>query len=138
MHFNKMHILSGTININIQDCSIKSSPLVKFLSIHLGFELTFEYYINHLVSKCSKALNTVKFLCGSWWGSDPETLVIIYKSYIRSIIDYCSYIYYSRKATSKKKLKLVPIIHWTKYLCDDYLSKVMSNSGSLSYKCIWD
>lgn len=108
-------------------------------------------------------MNIIKFLCGTWWGSDPETLVIFYKSYIRSIIDYCSYIYCPRKVNLLEKIqkiqnsgirialgyristpinvmhaesKIVPLIHRTKYLCDNYLAKVMSNTGSLSHKCV--
>lgn len=113
--------------------------------------------------KCGRALNIIKFLCGTWWGSDPETLVIFYKSYIRSIIDYSSFIYCPLKANLLNKIqkiqnlgirialgyrlstpsnvihaesKLVPIVDRIKYLCDTYLAKIMSNTGSLSYKCI--
>ena len=44
--------------------------------------------------KCIKALNLIKFLRGTWWGADPDTLLIMYKSYI---IDYENFVYFSRK-----------------------------------------
>lgn len=36
-----------------------------------------------------------KFLCDTWWGADPSTLLILYTSFIRSMIDYGSFIYLS-------------------------------------------
>ena len=44
--------------------------------------------------KCIRALNMVKFLRGTWWGADPRTLLLLYKSFVRSIIDYGSFMYF--------------------------------------------
>lgn len=35
----------------------------------------------------------LKFLCGVWWGADPVTLLVIYKSFILSKLDYASFLY---------------------------------------------
>ena len=107
LHFNKQHILPGTINIKVQDCVIKSTDSVKFLGIHFDYQLSFEYHVNQLVAKCSRALNIIKFVCSTKWGSDPETLVILYKSYVRSIIEYGSYIYCPLKANLLEKMQKI-------------------------------
>ena len=34
--------------------------------------------------------------CGRKWGADPSTLLTLYKSYVRSLIDYGSFIYFPK------------------------------------------
>ena len=125
--------------------------------------MTFIPQINLVELKCKKALNILKFLCGTWWGSDPSTLTTLYKSLIRSIIDYGSYVYFSnRKATenilegiqiSSLKIalgyrrstpdnvviaesKVTTIRDRSEYLGNCYLAKVLSNQNSVTSKNI--
>ncbi|CAB0041508.1 unnamed protein product [Trichogramma brassicae] len=49
----------------------------------------------------------MKFLCGTYWGSHPDTLLILYKSYIRSIMDYGSFIYLPKNKQDKLKLERI-------------------------------
>jgi len=42
-----------------------------------------------------RSLNVIKFLRNTWWGSDISLLLNIYKSIIRSKIEYCSFIWYN-------------------------------------------
>ena len=163
LHFNRKHIPPGEIKIKVQNHVIKSTETVKFLGIYFDPPLSFDFHVNHLVKKCKKALNIIKFPCGTWWGSDPETLFILYKNFIRSIIDYSSYIYCPFNTKSLEKIqkienaairiplgyrittpinvlhaesKIIPLFDRIKYLCHNYLSKIISNTGSLTYKCI--
>ena len=75
--------------------------------------ITFDYkfslipHTNELLKNCSKALNTVKFLCDTWWGSVPDTILTLYKSYIRYIIDYDSFIYSPRLKHFEEKLEKI-------------------------------
>ena len=59
--------------------------------------------------KCKKALNILKFLCRTLWGSDPSTLTTLYKSLIRSIIDYGSCVYFSNRKTTGNTLEGIQI-----------------------------
>lgn len=163
LHFNNMKILPGNIEIKINDYAIKSSDSVKFLGIIFDYKMTFGPHIDQVKKKCSRALNIVKYLCGTWWGSSPETLLILYKSFVLSIIDYGSYIYFpSTKKASKKieaiqneairialgyrrstpigillaESKLMLLKERSNYLCDCYIAKIMSNSNSDVYKTI--
>lgn len=67
----------------------------------------FEEQIKKIQQKGLMAMNMLKFLRGTWWGTDPQTLLMIYKSYIRSIIDYAGFIYFPWKKTETKKLEKV-------------------------------
>ena len=101
-------------------------------------------------------MNIIKFLRGIHWGADPQTLIIFYKSFVRSIIDYGSYIYFPNQTTLIDKLekiqftairlalsyrtstptnillgesKLESLTERTKFLCSNYLNKVYSNKN---------
>ena len=81
IHFNRNKHYPGATEIKIDDVVIKSSYSTKFLGIIFDYQLTFTDHINYVQKKCTKALNIIKFLCGTWWGSDPETLIILYKKF---------------------------------------------------------
>lgn len=90
MHFNKKNILPGSLKIKIADCEISSSETARFLGIIFDYKMTFTPHINAILTKCNKALNIIKYLRGTWWGADPQTLLLLYKSFVRSILDYGS------------------------------------------------
>lgn len=49
----------------------------------------------------------IEFLSGKRWGADPSTLVTLYKSYFRSVIDYVRYVYFPTCKTQLKKLEII-------------------------------
>lgn len=107
MHFNSGKILPGETSITIEDFTIKSSETVRFLGLILDYKFSFTQHVNYVQKKCMKAINIVKFLCGTWWGSDPQTLIALYKSYVRSIVDYGSFIYFPTQKTFREKIEQI-------------------------------
>ncbi|XP_029674539.1 uncharacterized protein LOC115242419 [Formica exsecta] len=110
-----------------------------------------------------KALNIIKFLCETWCGSDPETLLILYKSLVRSHIDYGCFVYFLTRKDLREKLEKIqystirstlgyristptniliaesklPLIQdRTRFLCNSYLSKVLTNTCTQINKTI--
>ena len=108
-------------------------------------------------------MNILKFLGGKWWGANAETQIILYKSLVRSIIDYGSFVYFPtqhnqiykleriqyaairlalgyRKSTPTNILlaesKLSTIKERTKFLCMNYLYKILTNENLLIHKTI--
>ena len=61
-----------------------------------------------LKSKCLKALNLLKVLASTDWGSDSSTLLKLYRSLIRSKLDYGSIVYGSAR---KSYLQMLDTIH---------------------------
>ncbi|XP_058803329.1 uncharacterized protein LOC131671138 [Phymastichus coffea] len=156
MHFNNRHVKPGLTEIKIKDTIIKSSESTRFLGIILDYQLNFKNHIKQIHKKASMALNIIKFLRGTWWGAQPGTLLTLYKSFIRAIIDYGCLVYYPTQAKLTNVLekiqysairlslgyristptnillsesKLVTIENRTKYLCLNYLYKIMSNKN---------
>ena len=59
--------------------------------------MTFVPHLKYLKKKCQKALNLLKVLAHTDWGSDRKLLLQLYKSLIRSRLDYGSIVYGSAR-----------------------------------------
>ena len=71
-------------------------------------KLSFIPHIKYLKSKCLKALNLLKVLSNTNWGSDSSTLLKLYRKLIRSKLDYGSIVYGSAR---KSYLQMLDTIH---------------------------
>lgn len=160
IHFNNKNILPGETVIHIDNCEIKSKDNVRFLGLVFDYKLTFANHVNMILSRCNSAINIMKYLCGTWWGSDPETLIILYKSFVRSLMEYGIFLYFPKTKQYAKKIeriqynairvalgyrrstptnvilaesKLTLIQERAKYLGNKYFGKILSNKSSLIY-----
>jgi len=87
----------GNISIPIVD-------IVVYLGITLDSKLLWIDHINCLASRIGPAISFLKMLSSSDWGSDPITMTMFYKSFIRSKIDDGSNLYGSTSHTQLSKL----------------------------------
>ena len=72
-------------------------------------KLTFLPHIKYVKDKCLKALNLIKVVSGTEWGGDRKVLLHLYRSLIRSKLDYGSIVYGSAR---KSYLQILdPIAH---------------------------
>ena len=83
---------------------IKVSAKAKFLGLIWDRGLTFKDHIQYLRGKCLKALGMLRVLSHTDWGADTHTLLQLYKSFIRSKIDYGSIVYTSASFNVLKRL----------------------------------
>ena len=65
----------------------------KFLGVIFDRKLSFIPHIKHLKDKCTKALNLLRVVVHTSWGADQETLLHLYRSLIRSKLDYGCIVY---------------------------------------------
>ena len=84
--------------------AIKSVAKTKFLGLIWDRKLTFENHILYLRGKCLKAINMLKVLSHTDWGADTHTLLKLYRSQIRSKLDYGCVVYSSASHTQLEKL----------------------------------
>ncbi|XP_066585216.1 uncharacterized protein [Prorops nasuta] len=163
IHFNKKGIKPGTCSIKINGFKILSSTSTKFLGIIFDYQLNFKTQIEEIRKKCFKKINILKFICGIRWGADPYTTLILYKSLIRSSIDYNSFIYFPKKqrdiltieriqfsairiamgyriSTPTNVLigesKICLLQHRSKYLCNKFIAKSISFNSSFISKLL--
>ena len=80
----------------------------KFLGVIFDKKLSFIPHIKYLKAKCLKALNLLKVLSHTSWGADRTTLLHLYRSLIRSKLDYGSIIYGSAR---KSYLQMLDTVH---------------------------
>ena len=69
--------------------------------------LTWAYHIDDLVKRCNQDLNLIKSLKGTQWGTDQETSITLYRTLIRSKLDYGCQVYSSAPKSYLKKLHRV-------------------------------
>ena len=80
----------------------------KFLGLIWDTKLTFLPHIKYLKGKCLKALNIISVIAHYKWGSDSKALLKLYRSLVRSKLDYGSIVYMS---ANKTNLEILDIIH---------------------------
>ncbi len=80
----------------------------KFLGVIFDKKLSFIPHIKSLRVKCLKALNLLRVLAHTDWGADRKVLLRLYRSLIRSKLDYGSIVYGSAR---KSYLQMLDPVH---------------------------
>ena len=80
----------------------------KYLGLIFDKKLSFIPHIKYIKAKCHKALNMMKVLSHTTWGADRTTLLLLYRSLIRSKLDYGSIAYGSAR---KSYLAMLDPLH---------------------------
>ncbi len=80
---------------------------VKFLGLIFDKKLTWAPHINYLVDMTKPRLNLMRSLTGSEWGASKQTLLTLYRTLIRSKLDYACAAYDSASKTLKAKLDVI-------------------------------
>ena len=91
--------------IKIYGTAIPVVPKAKFLGLMFDSKLNFKAHIDYLRQKCQKALNLLKVVSKMDWGADRTVLRRLYRSLVRSKLDYGCVIYSSARKSYLKKLE---------------------------------
>ena len=76
----------------------------KFFGLIWDTKLTFQPHIKYLKARCQKSLNILKVFSRTEWGADQTTLLKLYRSLVRSKLDYGCIFYGSASKTALAKL----------------------------------
>ena len=90
--------------LNLDNDPIQFVKEAKFLGLIWDTKLTFEPHIKYLKARCQKSLNILKVLSRTEWGADRTTLLKLYRSLVRSKLDYGCIVYGSASKTALAKL----------------------------------
>ena len=82
---------------------------VKFLGLIFHEKLSFKPHVQCIKKKCRKALNILRVVGHTDWGADKSTLLKLYRTLVRSKLDYGSAVYGFTKKYILKELD--PIHH---------------------------
>jgi len=108
VHFCRRRCCVRQPDLYINNRKIEVKDQARFLGVIFDKKLTFVEHIKDLRLRCLKALRVMRVLSSNEWGSDTTTLLQVYRTLIRSKLDYASFIYGSAK---KNALKMLDPIH---------------------------
>ena len=108
MHFCQLRGLHNDPVLKLDDVEIPVVDQYKFLGVIFDRKLSFIPHINYLKAKCHKALQLLRVVAHTDWGADKSTLLKLYKSLVRSKLDYGCFIYGSAR---KSYLRCLDSIH---------------------------
>ena len=85
--------------------SLDNNPT--FLGIRFDKYLTFKNQIDYIFRSCNTRLNILKVLSHHSWHLNTDTLIQMYKSLVRSLIDYSLFIYPTLSNKNKRKIQFI-------------------------------
>ena len=102
---NKKQIFKPHLTIN-KDV-IKFENKCVLLGITFDSHLTWSSHINLICERAKTRLNLMRSICGSNWGASKNTLLTVYRSLIRPILDYGCIAYESASPSNLKSLDTI-------------------------------
>ena len=97
VHFSQLRKQHEDPVLTLYGSSIPVVQEYKYLGLIFDKKLSFIPHINYIKAKCHKALNMIKVLSHTTWGADRTTLLQLYRSLIRSKLDFGSIVYGSAR-----------------------------------------
>lgn len=107
--------LVGAVDLRMNGVAIKNVPSKKFLGVIFDRHLNFQEHIAYLRDSALKAMNVLKVIARYNRGSNSADLLRIYRSLVRSKLDYASQVYGTATCSNLKKLD--PVHHQAIRLC---------------------
>ena len=107
VHFCKLRKVHNDPVLYLYGSPIPVVEEAKFLGVIFDRKLSFIPQIRYIKAKCLKALNILKVLSNTSWGADRSTLLHLYRSLIRSKLDYGSVVYGSARKSCLQTLDTV-------------------------------
>ena len=108
VHFCKLRKVHNDPVLYLYGSPIPVVEESKFLGVIFDRKLSIIPHIRYLKAKCLRALNLLKVLSHTSWGADRFTLLHLYRSLVRSKLDYGSIVYGSAR---KSYLQILDTVH---------------------------
>ena len=85
---NKEHQYRPTVTLN--NTTIPHTTETKILGVTYNTSMSFAPHVQDIIKKCRPRLNTLRQLTGTTFGQHKESLTLVFKQYMRSVMDYAS------------------------------------------------
>ena len=133
MHFCQLRKMYNNPTLKFDRTEILVVDQYKFLGVIFDKKLTFIPNIQCLKEKCNKTLKLLRVITYNDWGTDPQTLLKLYRTLIRSKLDYGYYIY---GAARKSYLKTLNTVHheWLKLILGAFRTFPVESLYSEAYE----
>ena len=108
IHFCQKRTVHNDPELFLNNIRIPVVKETKFLGVIFDSKLSFIPHIKYVKTKCLKSLNLLKFLSHTDWGADRNILLHLYRSLVRSKLDYGSIVYGSAR---RSYLQMLDVVH---------------------------
>jgi hypothetical protein len=105
VEFTKTGYHDKGLFIRLGNEQVQNHNLAKFLGIWLDNELNFNKQIQEVRGKVSRANSILKYLSSVKRGIEVNTALMLYKSLVRSTVDYGCFVYAPRTCTAQLKIE---------------------------------
>ncbi|XP_060522337.1 uncharacterized protein LOC132699561 [Cylas formicarius] len=82
--------LVGLPDLVVNSVNIPWKNEIRYLGVTFDAKLTWVPQVGRMIHKAASGINIMRFLSRTWWGAHPSTLLIFYKAFVRSHLDYGS------------------------------------------------
>lgn len=107
MHFCQIQKMHYDPVLKLDAIEIPVVQQHKFLGLLFDSKLTFIPHIKQLRVKCKKAIQLMRVVAHTDWGTDKSTLLKLYRTLVRSKLDYGCFIYGSTRKSYKKIIETI-------------------------------
>ena len=90
--------------LKLNGTPIKFQNHVKFLGLIFDKNLTWNKHISYIEERCKPILNLLRYVKANDFGMNTDTLLVLYRSLLRSILDYGCQVYNSASPALKSRL----------------------------------
>ena len=108
MHFCQLRKHHADPHLTLDGSVLPVVEETKFLGLLFDRKFTFIPHLKYLKAKCLKALNLLRVVGSTDWGADRKVMLRLYRSLIRSKLDYGSIVYGS---ACKSHLQMLDPVH---------------------------
>ena len=105
MHFYNIRKLHPDPTLTIYNSQIPVVSQTKFLGVIFDNKNNFKAHIDYICQKCEKAMNLLKVVAKMDWGADRSVLMRLYRSFVRSRLEYGCAVFSSARKSYLKKLE---------------------------------
>ncbi|XP_057337661.1 uncharacterized protein LOC130675812 [Microplitis mediator] len=99
---------NNNLQLVLNDQPLKKKDTIKILGLTFDRRLTWKKHIELLKRECHTRLRIIKALSSKQWGSSTKALLRIYRSVIRSKLDYGAIVYDSANKFLLQTLQTIP------------------------------
>ena len=90
--------------IRISNTLLPVEESTKFLGLWWDSHLSFKEHISALKTQCREALNLIRMVAHLKWGGDRDTLLMLYRTIVRSKLEYGCIVYGTASNTNLRQL----------------------------------
>ena len=107
VHFHNKRGILYEPNLTLHGKNIKVVRETRFLGVIFDQKLSFLPHLKTLKTTCLKALDIIRVVSNQEWGADKSVLMKLYRSLVRSKLDYGCFVYGSARPSYLKMLNTI-------------------------------